>query len=139
MIASVKISEEDTFIEVIVDGSYSYNLSIEDLIDVWKRATVLCKEVEKYKILAHWNLEGQVSLLTGYELGANPVELFGWDRRIKIAAIHKEQSAPAQELYHFVQTAAYNRGFHFKSFKPLEKEEALIWLKESAQEPSSKI
>ncbi len=126
MIEEVKIAEKESFLEININGTDSSSLSPNDIKETWTKVVKACLEAQKFKVLVYWNLINRVSMNTGFKVSTEPVELFDWDKRIRIAVIHKDQSKNALELYALVEALAANRGYYFKNFA--RKEGALNWL-----------
>lgn len=133
MITDYRIEELEHYVQVIVDGTYSDDLILENMIHIWREAAHRCKETKKHSVLAYWNLTGHVSFFVGMQASTYPDRLFDWDRSLKIAIIYQEQSKEANEMYQLFETMSSNRGFRFKAFAPNEKRKAVQWLNKGGE------
>jgi hypothetical protein len=126
----IKVKEftiTENWIEFFVEGT-TKDVSPDGLNDVWREIANTCLDHSVLKALVHWNVTGLIPMSRAYNAVSQAETAFDWDRRIRLAVIHLEQTPEAKKLYEFVETISFNNGYQYKSFIPGSDEEAQTWL-----------
>ena len=125
-VTMIESSEDSDYIRVEVSGSRVHGMEVKHAAEALNVINNKCKNVNKTKALAIMNLDGNMPFMSAYELGRKAEE-YGWDRRMKIAAVYADKES--LETMSFAETVTVNRGYQVRVFGG--EDEAIRWLNNS--------
>lgn len=123
---TISIQEKQDYIRVEVTGERQKGQEEKDSQEFWLSMVNLCNSKGVFRILAIFNLQGDLPVMAAYNIG----EWFVKNdlvKNIKIALVDLKDESKKNN--YFVETVAYNRAYNSNKARIFDKEEkAVEWL-----------
>jgi hypothetical protein len=122
----ISIQEKQGYIRVEVSGERTSGQEAKAAIDLWMRLAEVCNDKGIFRVLAIYDLNGDLPTIAAYEIGSSLVKN-DLIRNMKVALVDLNEKSRENNL--FAKTVAVNRAYSRDSGRVFDDEKkAIEWL-----------
>jgi len=122
---NVSIQEKQDYIRIEVTGERDRGHEAKDAIDLWTDIAAVCKTKGIFRVLAIYNLSGDLPTMAAYNVGTKLVEN-DTIRKMKVALVDLNERSRRTNL--FTETVVANRSSSNQGKVFDNENEAIEWL-----------
>jgi hypothetical protein len=126
MAYNVSIQEKQGYIRVEVSGERASGQEAKDAVDLWGNLAEVCNRKGVFRVLAIYNLSGDLPTMAAYDAGVSLVKI-DLMKKLKVALVDLNEKSRKINL--FTETVAVNRSSYSDRGKVFDDEnKAIEWL-----------